>query len=194
MHYSPGVAEHSDADLVAAVCDGDDASWHELVDRYSGLVWRVARSVVNDDHAATDAMQTAWLRLLEHMDRLQNPAAVSGWLVTTARREAIALSRNTARQRPTDPSGWQLDAPTASEDDPAELSASNQQIATVLEELRKMSSRCQELLTLLAHKVRYEEIADQMAIAVGSIGPTRNRCLDQLRSAPAIAALGGQLS
>lgn len=192
--YGSTVDDWTDAELVAAIRNDDQQAWRVLVDRHSGLVWRVARSVVSDDHAATDAMQTAWLRLLEHVDRLDDPRAVSGWLVTTARREAMALSRKTARQQPTEPAGWQLDAPTLEEDDPGEVSASNNQAATVLRELRKLGAKCQQLLTLLAHKVRYEEIAEQMDIAVGGIGPTRSRCLDQLRSAPAIVAFGGQLA
>jgi len=194
MRYGSHVNGGSDAELIAGIRDGDQDCWNTLVDRHSGLVWRVARSVVNDDHAATDAMQTAWLRLLEHIDRLQDPRAVSGWLVTTARREALALSRKTARQQPTEPAGWQLDEPTAAEDDPGELSASNSQTATVLNELRKLGEKCQQLLTLLAHKIRYEEIAEMMEIAVGSIGPTRTRCLDQLRNAPAIVTLEAQLA
>jgi len=82
-----------DAVLVEGIHNGDESCWQELVNRHAGLVWRVARSVVNDDDAATDAMQTAWLRLLENIDNLAEPGAVKAWLCTTARREAIALSK-----------------------------------------------------------------------------------------------------
>jgi len=176
----------NDAELFDCARSGDESCWRELVDRHSALVWRVARTVVNDDHAATDAMQTAWLRLLENMDRILDPRAVKGWLCTTARREAITLSTKLARQRPEEPDGWLLDGPTGGSDDPGELTATNQRNELVLQELRRLSQKCQQLLTLAAHKVSYDEIAQVMDIAIGSIGPTRARCLDQLRKAPKI--------
>ena len=82
-----------DADLVARVRAGDQSAWEELVDRHSGLLWRLARSIVADDAAASDAMQTAWLRLLQSVDRIAEPAAVRGWLCTTVCRKAIALRK-----------------------------------------------------------------------------------------------------
>lgn len=178
-----------DAALVDGIRGGDEACWRELIDRHSGLVWRVARAVVNDDHAATDAMQTAWLRLLENIDRISDPRAVKGWLCTTARREAIALSKKAARQRPEEPTVWLLDQPSGDDADPGELTATTEQNATVLGELRKLSERCQQLLTLHAHKVSYEEISLVMEMPIGSIGPTKTRCLDQLRKSPAIQEL-----
>lgn len=186
LRYSRSV---DDAGLIEGIRSGDESCWQELVDRHSGLVWRVARTVVNDDHAATDAMQTAWLRLLENVDRIADPRAVKSWLCTTARREAIALSKRTARQRPREPAVWLLDAPTSSDTDPGELTASSDQNSIVLDELRKLSEKCQQLLTLQAHKVSYDEISELMDMPVGSIGPTRARCLERLRSAPAIVEL-----
>ena len=175
--------------MVDRIRSGDRTAWDELVDRHSGLLWRLARSIVNDDAAASDAMQTAWLRLLQYIDRIDDPAAVQSWLMTTTRREAIALSRSLARQRASDPLDWSFDEPTPAADDPSELAGTNEAHATVVQELANMGERCRELLTLLAHKVPYASIASAMEMAIGSIGPTKVRCLDQLRKAPAIARL-----
>lgn len=179
-----------DAGLVERIRSGDQSAWNQLVDRHSGLLWRLARSIVNDDAAASDAMQTAWLRLLQYIDRIDDPGAVRAWLCTTTRREAIALSKSMARQRASDPLDWSFDEPTRPADDPGERAAASEQHATVLEELANLSEKCRQLLTLCAHKVAYALIADTMDMPVGSIGPTKARCLDQLRRAPAIASMG----
>lgn len=178
-----------DADLVKRVRAGDQLAWADLVDRHSDLLWRIARSVVADDGAASDAMQTAWLRLLENIDRIADPAAVRGWLCTTTRREAIALSKALQRQGAADPLAWSFDQPTAAEDDPAAKTAESEQNGVVLAELAKLSQKCRALLSMHAHKIGYHEIAAAMDMPVGSIGPTKARCLQQLRRAPAIARL-----
>ena len=134
-------------------------------------------------------MQTAWLRLLQYIERIDDPSAVRSWLMTTTRREAIALSRSLARQRASDPLDWSFDEPTPVEDDPAVKVGANEAHATVIEELANLGDKCRELLTLLAHKIAYATIAETMEMAMGSIGPTKARCLDQLRKAPAIARL-----
>lgn len=180
-----------DVALVEGIRAGDESCWRALIDRHSSLVWRVARAVVNDDHAATDAMQTAWLRLLENIDRLAEPHAVKGWLCTTARREAIALSKKATRQRPEEPTTWLLDRPTPNDVDPGDVTATAEQNSRVLGELRKLSEKCQQLLTLHAHTVSYDEISSVMDMPVGSIGPTKARCLDQLRKSPVIRELEG---
>lgn len=181
----------SDAELIERIRDGDRSAWDELVDQHSPFLWRLARSIVNDDAAASDAMQTAWLRLLQHVDRINDPSAVRGWLATTTRREAIALSKSMQRLGSAEPGSWSLDRPTEPVDDPGELTASNQQHATVLTALRGLSEKCQQLLTMHAHKVAYDVIAEVMELAIGSIGPTKARCLEQLRRSPAIMRLEG---
>lgn len=178
-----------DAELVERIRAGDHRAWEDLVDRHSAMLWRLARSIVNDNDMASDAMQTAWLALLQHVDRISQPAAVKGWLATTVRREAIALSKSLARQRATDPLDWSFDQPTSPQDDPGVVAAQSDQHSTVMAEFRKLGERCQQLLTMLAHKIVYDTIAQVLDIAVGSIGPTRARCLEQLRRLPAIARL-----
>ena len=86
------------AELVRAAAEGDQAAWHGLVDRYNGLVWSVARSTGSSTVDASDVVQTTWLRLVEHLDRLQDPERVGAWLATTARRECLRTLRHSARQ------------------------------------------------------------------------------------------------
>ena len=90
------------AELVRAAAEGDQAAWNGLVDRYNGLVWSVARSHRLSMADASDVVQTTWLRLVEHLGRLQDPERVGAWLATTARRESLRALRHSARQVPTE--------------------------------------------------------------------------------------------
>src|SRR3954463_3152115 len=90
------------AELVRAAAAGDQAAWNGLVDRYNGLVWSVARSHRLAMADASDVVQTTWLRLVEHLGRLQDPERVGAWLATTARRESLRTLRPSARQVPTE--------------------------------------------------------------------------------------------
>lgn len=174
---------------MSGIGESDQQCWDTLVDRHSAYVWRVARSVVNDNDLATDAMQTAWMRLLENVDKISNPAKVRSWLATTAKREAMALSRARSKSQPTDPHDWSFETATTTAEDPLDLTAVGEQNRTVISELRKLSNKCQQLLTMAAHSVAYLEISTTMDMPIGSIGPTMRRCLDKLRQAPSIAGL-----
>jgi RNA polymerase sigma factor (sigma-70 family) len=86
------------ADLVRAAGAGDQNAWNSLVDRYSGLVWHIARGHRLGEADANDVVQTVWLRLVESLPRLREPAAVGGWLATTARNESLRLLRRSGRE------------------------------------------------------------------------------------------------
>src|SRR6476620_10431170 len=88
--------------LVRDAADGDQAAWNQLVERFNGLVWSVARAHRLDSAAASDVVQTTWLRLVENLGRLQEPERVGAWLATTARRESLRTLRLSARQVPTE--------------------------------------------------------------------------------------------
>lgn len=147
---------------------------------------------MNNDDSATDVLQTTWLRLLENVDSIHNPDAIRGWLATTARREAIAVSKRLARQRPEDELTIFLnDTSERNSDpsDPADLVTSGDEMDSVLAAMRRLSKKCQELLTLTSHKLSYSEIAASLDIPIGSIGPSRSRCLDQLRRSPELVGI-----
>ena len=166
------------AELVRAAADGDQAAWHGLVDRYNGLVWSVARAHRLSTVDASDVVQTTWLRLVEHLGRLQDPERVGAWLATTARRECLRTLRHSARQVPT-------------EAVPEVVGETRVDSALLVEERDRLlwqafgglSERCQTLLRILVADPppSYEEIGAALDMPIGSIGPTRQRCLDRLR-------------
>jgi len=167
--------------LVRRAAAGDERAWNELVDRYAALVWYTARSAGLSPSAAADVSQTTWLRLAEHLDRIRQPERVAAWLAVTTQREARRVSRIEARSVLVDP--WTELANLESGDDPDLNLRRAEDIAAVQRALAELSSRCRELLTALVSDppVSYEQISQSFDVPVGSIGPTRRRCLDHLR-------------
>jgi RNA polymerase sigma factor (sigma-70 family) len=170
------------ASLVARAASGDQAAWDKLVERYAGLVWSVIRGHGMYGEAAADVSQTAWLRLVEHLGRLREPERVGAWLATTARHECLRVLRKAGRQV------LVSDVPEAPDDNPvADVDAgllAGERREAVLAALAAVPPRCQQLLRLLLvdPALSYDEISEILGIPKGSIGPTRARCLDHVRS------------
>jgi RNA polymerase sigma factor (sigma-70 family) len=178
-------------DLVIRARDGDKSAWDELVERYSPLVWSICRRFRIADLDIDDVGQTVWLRLLEQLPLLRQPAALPGWLATTTRRECLrirGLAGQQERQRTSvEPADW-ADQDAASVD---EQLLDEERDAVLREAFRQLPARCQQLLSMLIQDppVPYGEISARLGIPVGGIGPTRARCLRKLRRRPVLAAL-----
>jgi RNA polymerase sigma factor (sigma-70 family) len=170
------------ADLVRAAGAGDQGAWNSLVERFSGLVWSIARGHRLGDADSADVAQTVWLRLVESLPRLREPAAVGGWLATTARNESLRLLRRSGREIVDDDLG--LDATPADEIySPEAVAEAHERRDLVRRALDVLPLRCQTLLRALAYSPdnSYADISLALDMPVGSIGPTRARCLDRLR-------------
>jgi RNA polymerase sigma factor (sigma-70 family) len=162
---------------------GDRGSWDVLVARYARVVWAVARSFGLDAGDAADVSQTTWLRLVENLDKVREPAKVGAWLATTARREALRILRLSARSVPTS-DGEFLDAHSDADvglEHAAFLTEDRDQVVSAL--LMQLSPRQQMVLRLLhgPDQLSYQELSEVLEIPIGSIGPTRARALGQLR-------------
>ena len=161
---------------------GDLQAWERLVDQYARLIWSMTGEFKLVESDAADVAQTTWLRLLEHIDRIEHPDRVGSWLAATARHECLrslaarsgsCSSRTTSsfgRRRRTSPRS------TSACSRPSALQA-------VREAMSRLPWRWQRLLEMLMADppMSYAEISDQLGLPVGSIGPTRGRCLDRLR-------------
>ena len=171
------------ADLVRWAGRGDAQAWNEIVDRYAGIVWAIARRHRLSNADAADVSQTTWLRLVEHLDRIENPERIGPWLATTARRESLRVLRLAGRQIPArDEQFAELaDAGVQARVDAALLTDERDR---ELEDLvAALPQRDQQLLGLLIHDAQpsYVEIGAALGMPTGSIGPTRARCLERLR-------------
>jgi RNA polymerase sigma factor (sigma-70 family) len=174
--------------LVQDAAAGDAAAWTALVTRFSGLVWSVARAHRLGSADAEEVFQTTWLRLTENLTRLREPDRVGPWLATTARNESLKVIRLGARTTITD--DLQVLDRASAEESPEAAVLESEDGAARLRRARELwtafhqlPGRCQQLLRLLiaAPPPSYADIAALLGIAVGSIGPTRGRCLGQLR-------------
>ena len=175
---------HTDlATLLRAASEGDQEAWNAITDRFTSLLWSVARSYRLGSDDAEDVVQNTWLRLLENLTRIDNPEALPGWLATTARREALGILRRRGRTVLTrdedlgvdlaDPASTELDSALLQDERDVELWAS----------FAKLPERCQQLLRVLMAVDRpvYAEVSAAFDMPIGSIGPTRMRCLERLR-------------
>jgi RNA polymerase sigma factor (sigma-70 family) len=178
------------ADLVTRAGKGDQQAWDVLVERYSPLIWSICRRYQLSRADAEDVGQRIWLQFMNHLGAIRDPAALPGWLTTTTRREC---SRVVRAARGPQAAGQLLDenipdkqTRTAEQ----ELLAAERH-AALREAFTCLSPSRQQLMALLIQdpSVPYAEISARLGIPVSSIGPTRRRCLDQIRHHPAIAAL-----
>jgi RNA polymerase sigma factor (sigma-70 family) len=167
--------------LVARVQSGDEAAWAALTDRYTGMLWSVARGMRLSHADAADAVQTTWLRLVESLSGLREPERLGAWLATTVRREALAILRRSLTSRPSGLAAWE-DVPSA--DDPLDAALlRRERDAALWHAFCQLSERCQALLRILSADPppTYAAVAAALDIPIGSIGPTRQRCLGVLR-------------
>jgi RNA polymerase sigma factor (sigma-70 family) len=176
--------------LVTRAQTGDQQSWNALVERYAPLVWSICRRYELGGADASDAGQNVWLRLVDQLGHIRDPAALPGWLATTTRRECIRA----LRARRSQPTVLVLDAETIPDE---QTGIAEQELliaerhAALREAFTYLPSRCQRLIAMLIEEppVPYAKIGAELGIPIGGIGPTRGRCLDKLRRHPAIAAL-----
>jgi RNA polymerase sigma factor (sigma-70 family) len=173
-------------DLVTRAAAGEQSAWDALVERYSPLIWSICRRWQLDRADSEDVSQAVWLRLLEQLRNLRDPAALPGWLATTTQRECCRVQRARCRQIP-DTENLPDERSAMAED---ELLMAERH-AALRGAVTDLPPSCQRLLALLTAEppVPYAEISVRLGIAVGGIGPSRSRCLDRLRRHPAIAAL-----
>jgi RNA polymerase sigma factor (sigma-70 family) len=183
--------EHPVTGLVGRARTGDKQAWDALVERYAPLIWSICRRYRLDGADAADVSQTVWLHLMDHLGNLRDPAALPGWLATTTRREcgqAVRAARGLLA------AGSGLDAESLPDEQAATAEQeplAGERHAALREAFGDLPAGWQRLIALLAADppLPYAEISARLGIPVGSIGPTRRRCLDKLRRHPAIAAL-----
>ena len=173
---------------------GDAEAWRRLVDGHSGLVWSVIRGFRFDVDTGKDVFQTVWLRLAEHLDNIREPAKLAGWIGQTTRNECVGLVRQRTRVIVAD-EVLELSEPSerlsAVYPEPGSNVERTEERIAVAEAFERLGERCRQLLWLLVldPPLSYEDISEQLGLPVGSIGPTRARCLDTMRNSPQIVRI-----
>lgn len=169
-------------ELMHRAAEGDTSAWEGLIDRYGRLIWSITRDFKLRESDAADVFQTTWMRLVEHIDRIQHADRVGSWLASTARNECLRCLASHKR--------LVLAAEETDFDQPAEQGPevdegilSRERAHTVRVALTHLPHRWQRLMNMLMADppASYAEISDELGLPVGSIGPTRGRCLARLR-------------
>ena len=184
-------ADPTVTDLVARAKDGDRQAWDALIERYAPLIWSICRRHRLGRADADDVGQSVWLRLVDQLDRVRDPAALPGWLATTARRECLRVLCATQGPRAT---VYARDVESLPDErtglaDQGLLAAERH--AALREAFGQLPPNGQQLIALLIADppLPYADISAKLGIPVGSIGPNRSRYLEKMRRHPAIAAL-----
>jgi RNA polymerase sigma factor (sigma-70 family) len=185
---APRTAQTSLTALVSTAVNGDPEAWRLLVTRFAPVVRAAARRHRLSDFDADEVAQRTWLALFQNLSRLNEPEALGAWVSTTARRECLRLLRQSSRELPmAEPPVGASNGETEDEDERivAERSAA----------LRRALARVPEHQRVLLNALTadpapsYEQVSRKLGIPVGSIGPTRLRCVARLRRDPHIATL-----
>ncbi|MFJ3670089.1 RNA polymerase sigma factor [Streptomyces sp. NPDC090106] len=175
--------------LVQSAVDGDAAAWKALVEGLSPLVWSVVRAHRLNDADAHEVYQTVWFRFAQHLGRIREPQKAGSWLASTARHESLKVLKSLRRLTPTDDPQL-LDrvsedlTPEQSLLDSEEAAVESERIRHLWQEFEELGERCRSLLRILmaTPPPSYQEVSVALGIAVGSIGPLRQRCLRRLRA------------
>jgi RNA polymerase sigma factor (sigma-70 family) len=162
---------------------GDPGGLDDLVAAMTPVLWHVVRAYRLSDSAAEDVIQNTWLALVRRRSAILDPVAVGGWLTTTARREAWRVAGAAAAATPIDDEDLAMALPRqrSAEDSVVQHDEGDRLWAAV----DGLPERCRRLLRVVAFENRpdYRELATELGMPVGSIGPTRGRCLAKLRVA-----------
>jgi len=161
--------------------EGDEQGLEDLVRLLSPVLWQVVRATGLDRERAEDVVQTTWIALVDHAASIANAQGVAAWLCTSARREAWRAGRQATRERPVEDQVLAHGLPD--HESPEHQVVLDDDAAMMRACLERLPERCQKLLRIVAAGPRpnYQEVASTLGMPVGSIGPTRGRCLDKLR-------------
>lgn len=168
-----------DESLLEGSRRGDARAWRQILDRYERLVYSIPLNFGLSHADADDIAQTTFTALVRSLDAVEDEARLGSWLATVARRQTWRLVEQRRRERPEDHA--MLDR--SSTDDDAR--ASVERLEWMHQGLVRMDDRCRDLLAALYFddgEPSYADVAERFGIPVGSIGPTRARCLQKMRT------------
>ena len=169
--------------LVKEAANGDQEAWNALVETFAPTVWAIARGHRLSTADAADAFQATWLRLVEHLDGIDEPERIGIWLATTARRECLRLVRLGAGRAPAGCEDLSEMADSSESTYPDRDVVPPEKSRLVNQLVEQLPVRSQILVRLLSadSPLSYRDISEGLSMPIGSIGPTRARALEQLR-------------
>ena len=178
--------------LVAGALDGHSAAWDALVSRLERVVWKSVNMLTSDREIRDDAFAATWLRLAERLDTIREPEKLPGWLTTTARNEVRQIVRRRGRGQLSlnesfggSRDGDLIDSLTVDDGEHADGLIAGETHRDVRTAFAQLDEHCRELITVLVLSdppLGYDEASELLGRPVGSLGPSRRRCLDKMKS------------
>lgn len=183
-------------DLVAGALDGHQAAWNALVERLERVVWKSVNMMTFDREIRDDAFAATWLRLAERLDSIREPEKLPGWLATTACNEVRQILRQRGRQHVSLTESWApsaggagigdlLDTLSVDDGQHADGLVADEQRREVRSAFARLDENCREIITVLVladPPLPYDEASRQLDRPIGSLGPSRRRCLEKIKS------------
>jgi len=172
----------TDSELVSLCLKGDSRAWEALITRYRRLIYSIPVRFGFTTSDASDVFQSVCLKLIEHLHELKDDTKVSAWLITTTTRQCIHVKGQRIREPGTDED---LEEPPDPSENLEEIRVQIEEQQQVRDAVEQLPDRCRQLIDLLYFDTRspsYEEVSQILGIPVPSIGPTRARCLDKLKT------------
>jgi RNA polymerase sigma factor (sigma-70 family) len=180
---TPKYTTYADPDLIVMCLKGDSAAWEALIKRYRRLIYSVPSRFGFAEADAADVFQAVCVKLLEHLSEVRDDRKISGWLITTTMRQCLHLKAMKTRETTGETTTFR------EPEDPAlnleELRILTEQQQTLREAVETLAERCRKLIALMyfdSRSLTYDELSQELEIPVASIGPTRSRCLEKLRT------------
>jgi len=171
--------DRSPALLLDAAVHGDQEAWNQIVERYSRLVWSVARGYRLSLSDTADVAQTTWLRLIENLDRIRDPDQLAGWLATTARREALRVLRQAGRVTPIDDEDL-IDVADVEQESPETAMFQAAAVDEIHDRLEMLPGRQREVMKLRAAGLSVEQTAARLGVSTASIRALQARARQSL--------------
>lgn len=193
-HHQRTDAHEGFGPLVSAALDGSSDAWNELVERLQRVVWKAVNMMTTDLDVRDDAFAATWLRLAERLDSIREPDKLPGWLTTTATNEVRQIIRRRGRPEVSLTANWHLDGDGRADDLDVRLVGDDGEHAAgviraeagaeVRAAFARLDEGCRQVITVLVladPPLPYDEASELLGRPVGSLGPTRGRCLDKMR-------------
>lgn len=181
------------SDLVAGALAGHDAAWAALVERLQRVVWKSVNMMTYDREVRDDAFAATWLRLAERLDSIREPEKLPGWLATTACNEVRQIVRQRGRDHQSLSSGWTdadggvgglVDSLTDDDGEHADALVAHEQRIEIRAAFGRLDENCREIITVLVladPPMPYDEASERLDRPIGSLGPSRRRCLEKMK-------------
>ena len=173
---------YTDPELISLCLRGDSLAWEALITRYRRLIYSVPVRFGFETADASDVFQAVCLKLLEHLHEIKDDRKISGWLVTTTTRQCLYVKSLKTRETTSEDA---LEEPTDPTHNLEELRIMTEEQQAVRDAVEELAGRCRSLLGMLyfdAKAPSYDEISAELGMPVASIGPTRARCLEKLKT------------